>query len=75
VDDLQVAIGTCRLGAKKHWGAVFDSTRIKHNPWIKGMNKENYAKEIALHFCLKITSIARQAAPGLDRPKKECRSL
>jgi hypothetical protein len=54
---------------------VFDSTRIKHNPWIKGMNKENYAKEIALHFCLKITSIAREAAPGLDRPKKECRSL
>jgi hypothetical protein len=42
---------------------------------MKAMNKRNYAKEIALHFRPTSTSIARQAAPGLDRPKKECRSL
>jgi hypothetical protein len=54
---------------------LFDSTRIKHNSWIKATNKGDYAKEIALHFSLTSTLIARQPAPGLDLPKKECRSL
>jgi hypothetical protein len=54
---------------------LFDSTLIKHNSCIKAIIKHIYNGEIALHFGLTSTLIARQAAPGLDRPKKECRSL
>jgi hypothetical protein len=49
VDDLEVAIGTCRLGAEKH-GYCLTLRASKHIPWIKATNKRNYAEEIALHF-------------------------
>jgi hypothetical protein len=48
-------------------------TDINQISCIEATIKLKNAAEFALYFWIRSTSIARQAAPELDRPKTECR--